>query len=83
VESRVASGAPGEVVAFKVDDLDPASRTGWSVVVTGPAYSIGEPSILARLDPLRLLPWAGAAGEERTYIRIRPGLVTGRQMVRP
>jgi hypothetical protein len=78
-ESRLARRVPGAVVAFEVDDLDPVRRTGWSVVVTGPAYLVGEQSMLARLDALLLVPWA--AGDRRTFIRISPGLMTGRRIV--
>ena len=78
-ESRLARRVPGSVVAFEVDDLDPVSRTGWTVVATGPAYLVTEPSMLARLDALLLVPWA--TGDRRTYIRISPGLMTGRRIV--
>ncbi len=78
-ESRLARTVPESVVAFEVDDLDPVSRTGWSVVATGPACLVEEPSTLARLDALLLVPWA--TGDRRTYIRISPGLVTGRRIM--
>ena len=78
--SRTARLVPGCVVAFEVDDLDAVSRTGWSVVVTGVAQLVREPAQLARLDALFLVPWA--PGDRRLYIRIRPGPVTGRRIVR-
>lgn len=77
-QSRLARLVPDSVVAFEVDDVDRASRTGWSVVVTGPATRVTDPSQLARLDALLLAPWA--PGDRRTYIEISPGLVTGRRI---
>jgi nitroimidazol reductase NimA-like FMN-containing flavoprotein (pyridoxamine 5'-phosphate oxidase superfamily) len=43
------------LVAFEVDDIDPVSHTGWSVVVTGSAREL---SALDDLERLRSLPSA-------------------------
>ncbi len=40
--------ALSEVVAYEADDLDPDTRTGWSVVVTGTASLVSDPAELAR-----------------------------------
>ncbi len=40
------------VVAFEVDEIDPRTHTGWSVVVVGQAYEIADIDRLVRLaDP--------------------------------
>jgi hypothetical protein len=36
------SGLGGREVAFEVDDIDPDTEAGWSVVVRGPAYDITD-----------------------------------------
>ena len=36
-DTRLAAAADGAVRAFEVDEVDPVTRTGWSVVVTGVA----------------------------------------------
>ena len=65
------------IVAFEVDELDTASRSGQSVVVRGPAERIEDSdeveSIAWTTDPS---PWAG--GLRRQYVRVRFSEVTGR-----
>jgi hypothetical protein len=46
------------MVAFEVDDLDPAITSGWSVTVTGRAAMVAGPSIIARYQSVPLVPWA-------------------------
>ncbi|MEV0173506.1 pyridoxamine 5'-phosphate oxidase family protein [Streptomyces sp. NPDC050803] len=68
------AGAPGVVVAYEADVIDPLTHLGWSVVVTGYAHLITDADELARYTSV-LHPWV-----ERTMdyaIRIRPDLVTG------
>jgi nitroimidazol reductase NimA-like FMN-containing flavoprotein (pyridoxamine 5'-phosphate oxidase superfamily) len=63
-----------EVVAYEADDIDPATHTGWSVVVTGVATRVTDAEELARYQRL-LTPWSGAAAGD--VVRIEPELVTG------
>lgn len=74
--SRLARAVDGAVVAFEVDQLDRATRTGWSVVVTGVARALGEGSEQGRNAALALAPWAG--GRRDQAFAIAPGVVTGR-----
>jgi uncharacterized protein len=68
-------------VAFEIDGVDEATRTGWSVLVRGEAAEITEPDQVARVLRLPLYPWApGAKGH---YIRILPTLLTGRRIALP
>lgn len=64
-------------VAFEVDEIDESGRSGWSVVVRGRARAAAEPEELRQLwrldDPV---PWA--SGTRNLFIRITPGLITGR-----
>ncbi|WP_416975018.1 pyridoxamine 5'-phosphate oxidase family protein [Streptomyces sp. 4F14] len=64
----------GVVVAYEADDIDPRTHLGWSVVVTGYAHLITDPTELARYDAL-LHPWVDRAMEHA--VRIVPALVTG------
>jgi nitroimidazol reductase NimA-like FMN-containing flavoprotein (pyridoxamine 5'-phosphate oxidase superfamily) len=80
--------APGSVlteaslqdVAFEVDQLDPASRSGWSVEVRGFGREIGDAvdAESARLRELPLVTWA--PGERLEWFEIRPREVTGRRI---
>lgn len=65
---------PGVVVAYEADAIDPDTRLGWSVVVTGYAHLVTDPHELARYRAL-LEPWVGQAMDYT--VRIRPDLVTG------
>lgn len=76
--SRLATHAAGTVVAFEVDDIDPVTRSGWSVVLTGMFELIKDEFEVRRLDALRLRSWAPSAHDR--YLRLRPELVTGRRI---
>ncbi|MEU8974076.1 pyridoxamine 5'-phosphate oxidase family protein [Streptomyces monashensis] len=67
--------APGVVVAYEADAIDPDTRLGWSVVVTGRARLVTDPGEVARIRA-RLEPWAAQEGMDHA-VRIRPDLVTG------
>ncbi|MGW3497323.1 pyridoxamine 5'-phosphate oxidase family protein [Streptomyces sp. NPDC001020] len=63
-----------EVVAYEADRIDPVTRTGWSVVVTGVASRVTAPDDVAHYRRL-LVPWVNA--EMAHVVRIVPELVTG------
>jgi len=66
------------VLAFQVDDIDPSTRSGWSVVVVGVAELIDGSVEQASLRCL-LKPWA--PGRNEVYIRLPLKVVTGRQIL--
>ncbi|WP_433560336.1 pyridoxamine 5'-phosphate oxidase family protein [Nocardia sp. CA-151230] len=66
------------VVAYEADDIDGATRLGWSVVVTGIARTITAPDLVARYDAL-VRPWVG--GIMDSIVAIEPTLVTGIRLV--
>ena len=63
-----------DVVVYEADDLDPHTRTGWSVMVTGPATQITAPADVARYQDL-LRPWI--EGDMDHIVAISAELVTG------
>ncbi|MEC3953733.1 pyridoxamine 5'-phosphate oxidase family protein [Nocardia sp. CDC153] len=69
-----------QAVAYEADSIDPNTRRGWCVIVTGIAETITEPDELARLQPL-LSP--GIAGPHGRILRIRPDIVTGIEIFTP
>jgi uncharacterized protein len=77
--SRAATGAVDTVVAFEVDQLDAATRTGWSVTVVGRSSEVLDAAERARIAALPLVAWAG--GERDRFIRIPLDRVTGRRLV--
>ncbi|WP_055491107.1 pyridoxamine 5'-phosphate oxidase family protein [Streptomyces sp. TP-A0356] len=77
--SELVRAIEGSVVAFEADDVDAAARSGWSVVVTGPAAVVTDPverDRLARTGPRSWVP-----SPEDVFVRIEPELVTGRELV--
>jgi nitroimidazol reductase NimA-like FMN-containing flavoprotein (pyridoxamine 5'-phosphate oxidase superfamily) len=73
------TGAAGDgmVVAYEADAIDPDSRTGWSVVVTGKARLVEDPDDLARYEEI-LEPWVD--GRMDCVVSIPTDLVTGYQL---
>ena len=67
----------GEPAVFEVDDFDPSTRHGWSVVVRGRAYATRRSARAEQLwreaDPV---PWA--AGDRPLFISITLDELTGR-----
>jgi len=76
--TKLDAAARNAVVAFEVDDVDPISHTGWSVLVVGPAEEVRDPGELERLRRLPLTRWV--RGGEDSLIRIRAELVSGREL---
>jgi nitroimidazol reductase NimA-like FMN-containing flavoprotein (pyridoxamine 5'-phosphate oxidase superfamily) len=76
--SKLDTATERESVAFEVDAVDGATRTGWSVVVRGVLAEVTDPTDLARLRALPLYPWA--PGNKTRYVRVRPVKVTGRRI---
>ena len=79
--SKLGNALRGEPVAFEVDGLDPADRTGWSVVVRGHAAVVTDTKELASLGDTPLQPWA--PGTKPHYVRIEPRRISGRRIRQP
>ena len=75
--SRLARCARGGVLAFEADRLDPVTRTGWSVVVTGMAEYVTDPVDEARIRTV-LDPWA--PGGNNLVLRLPLTVITGRRI---
>ncbi len=76
ISSRARS-TDGMVVAYEADSIDPQTRTGWSVVVTGRAYTVTDPADVARYEQL-LHPWVNQAN---TVVAIEPEFITGFRII--
>jgi nitroimidazol reductase NimA-like FMN-containing flavoprotein (pyridoxamine 5'-phosphate oxidase superfamily) len=76
--SDLVRAVDGVVVAFEADEFDTANRSGWSVVVTGPAAVVTDPAEHERL--LRSGPQSWMPIREDVFIRIESAMVTGRQL---
>jgi nitroimidazol reductase NimA-like FMN-containing flavoprotein (pyridoxamine 5'-phosphate oxidase superfamily) len=76
--TRLAAAARGGVLAMEVDRLDPTSRTGWSVVVTGLPDWITDVREHARLSAA-LDTWA--PGHHDLLLRLPTTVLTGRRIL--
>ena len=65
------------VVAFEIDDIDPWSTTGWSIVVVGHAREITRPDQIARAERLPLNRWQHGGAAE-TILRMSSEVIDGR-----
>ncbi len=75
---KLAAAAAGAVVAFEADDVHPGDCSGWSVTVVGQARAVTGRDEAAGLERLGLRSWA--PGDRDHFIRISPGIVTGRRL---
>jgi hypothetical protein len=75
---KLAAATAGAVVAFEADSLDPSSQAGWSVTVIGHSHEVTDADEISRLQQIGLSSWA--PGEHEHFIRISPGILTGRQL---
>jgi len=75
---ELAAATRGAVVAFEADSLDPSGQVGWSVTVIGQSYQVTDASEISRLEQIGLSSWA--PGEHEQFIRISPGILSGRRL---
>jgi nitroimidazol reductase NimA-like FMN-containing flavoprotein (pyridoxamine 5'-phosphate oxidase superfamily) len=75
--AAIASRA-GSVVCYEADQIDAASHTGWSVIVTGLARLVTDPGAITRYADA-LEPWI--AGEMNQVVAIEPRFVSGIRLV--
>lgn len=67
-------------VAFEVDEIIPATREGWSILIQGSAHHVDSASELAAVRESGVETWPG--GEKDLFIRIVPDRITGRRIRR-
>ncbi|UCM91538.1 pyridoxamine 5'-phosphate oxidase family protein [Streptomyces marincola] len=79
--SDLARAVGGVVVAFEADAFDAANRSGWSVVVTGPATLVTDPAEHQRLLRTGPRSWMPSQPDSSVqFVRIEPAMVTGREL---
>jgi hypothetical protein len=77
-DSRLAAAADEGVLAFEIDEIDPQSRSGWSVVVTGVAELVTDSLTRSRIHGM-VTPWP--PGHLDVFVRLPLTVVTGRRIV--
>lgn len=76
--SDLVRAIAGVVVAFEADEFDAATRSGWSVVVTGRATVVTDPAEHERLAQSGPTSWMPL--RETVFVRIDSEMVTGREL---
>ena len=77
--SKLEAAKDEEVMAFEIDEIEPALRAGWSVLGQGLAGVITDPDELRRARALGLEPWT--ASGQRQFVRITSELISGRRIL--
>jgi len=77
LSTTFARFAVGKVVALEVEDVDPLTESGWTVLVRGRAEMVPHDGMPA--PEARPRPWA--EGPRPLLIRIVPETVTGRWLI--
>ena len=68
-------------VAFEIDQINPETREGWSVLIHGPAHHMASDDERAAVAASGVAPWPRGVHEHA--IRIVPTSVTGRRLIHP
>jgi nitroimidazol reductase NimA-like FMN-containing flavoprotein (pyridoxamine 5'-phosphate oxidase superfamily) len=75
---KLAAGQRGDVLAFEVDDIDPRTHTGWSVLVVGGSSIVTDIAQLVEMASPESRPWA--EGRREQFLRIAADRITGRRL---
>ena len=76
--SKLDAALARAVVAVEVDDYDPMSHTGWSVLVRGTSWLIDDAAEVERESHLRVRPWANDAADR--WIGVSIDMISGRRI---
>jgi uncharacterized protein len=77
--SKLSAAARRAIVAFEVDDYNAADRSGWSVLVVGPAEIVHDLDVTFKTLEAGLEPYVD--GPRGAIVRIEPTFVSGRRIV--
>jgi nitroimidazol reductase NimA-like FMN-containing flavoprotein (pyridoxamine 5'-phosphate oxidase superfamily) len=76
--TKLAAATLMPSVAFEIDAIDGATRTGWSVVAKGPGREPTSLEELVELDELGVVPWVSSP--KSRWLVVSPTQVTGRRI---
>jgi len=77
--SKLQVAADGGRMAFEVDESDPETRTGWSVLFQGSATMVEDRDRVDELHARLPKPWAPRT-RPRFWVHLRPDVVSGREI---
>jgi nitroimidazol reductase NimA-like FMN-containing flavoprotein (pyridoxamine 5'-phosphate oxidase superfamily) len=77
--SKLQVARAAGAAAFEVDDFDPGTRTGWSVLVRGTVSAVYEAHDIERYQALGVPAWTGIDSDS-VWAALRPDEITGREI---
>lgn len=77
VGTKLDAAERGRPFAFEIDDHDPDTRTGWSVLVTGIVEPVDDPAEVGDALPQ---PYAFDDDRSTTLLRLRAETISGRRI---
>jgi nitroimidazol reductase NimA-like FMN-containing flavoprotein (pyridoxamine 5'-phosphate oxidase superfamily) len=77
--TKLSLATAGAVIAFEVDEIDPLTHAGWSVLAVGRGRVITDPAELEMLADVGVPRWA-ASGDEERYIAVSTTELSGREV---
>lgn len=78
--TKLRAATANATVTFEVDEIDPFTETGWSVIVVGQARERVEPSVVLGAKRAGLRSWA--TGDRFHLVAIAMDFVSGRRIDR-
>ena len=75
---KLEAATRGEVLTIQADEIDRMYHTGWSVLVTGVAEVLADPSGLGWAEPLLTQSWLRPRGAR--LVRVPATVVSGRRL---
>lgn len=79
--TKLTAAVDQAVVGFEVDEPDPRTRSGWSVLVVGSSHVISDPTEIAELEAADVTSWLD--DDLKHYVKIDMQRVSGRWLNRP
>ncbi|MEU1981844.1 pyridoxamine 5'-phosphate oxidase family protein [Nocardia sp. NPDC019395] len=70
VPGGCGSSVAGQVVAFEVDQVDPRSRSGWTVLAAGTAEAVTDVEELLAATDFPRRPWVAERNDQVNRIRV-------------
>jgi nitroimidazol reductase NimA-like FMN-containing flavoprotein (pyridoxamine 5'-phosphate oxidase superfamily) len=67
------------VVAFEIDEIDISERTGWTVLIQGPAHRVESEADRKSAEQAGVESWPD--GDRELFVRITPSRITGRRIL--
>jgi uncharacterized protein len=76
--TKLTAAVDRTVVGFEVDELDPTTRSGWSVLVVGTSRVVTDLVEIAELDEAGIYSWLDA--DLTHYVKIDIQQISGRRL---